>query len=111
MRHGEKGRTTQDEDFRLAEMATKVDAARLLCWRAAELRDQKRDHVREASMAKLFATQSCNEIARAAVELVGPTAIAGGHVVERLFRDARITELYEGTTEVQKLVIARTYLR
>jgi len=111
VRHGEKGRTTQDEDFRLAEMATKVDAARLLCWRAAELRDQKRDHVREASMAKLFATQSCNEIARAAVELVGPAAISGGHVVERLFRDARITELYEGTTEVQKLVIARTYLR
>lgn len=111
VRNGDKGRTTQDEDFRLAEMATKVEAARLLCWRAASMRDAKLDHVREASMAKLFASQSCNEIARAAVELVGPAAMSGGHVIERLFRDARITELYEGTTEVQKLVIARTFLR
>ncbi len=111
IRNGEKGRTTQDEDFRLAEMATKVEASRLLCWRAASMRDAKQDHVREASMAKLFASQSCNEIARAAVELVGPAAMSGGHVIERLFRDARITELYEGTTEVQKLVIARTFLR
>jgi alkylation response protein AidB-like acyl-CoA dehydrogenase len=110
MRDGKPVRTSQDEDFRVAEMAVKVDAARLLTHRAARLRDAGADHVREASMAKLFASQAANEIARAAVELLGPAGWIAGGEVERLFRDARITEIYEGTTEVQKLVIARTYL-
>ncbi len=109
-RDGKPVRTGQDEDFRVAEMAVKVDAARLLTHRAARLRDAGADHVREASMAKLFASQAANEIARAAVELLGPAGWIAGGEVERFFRDARITEIYEGTTEVQKLVIARTYL-
>jgi butyryl-CoA dehydrogenase len=107
---GGRYRTTQDEEFRVAEMATKIDAARLLVRRAATLRDAGEDHVREASMAKLFASQACNEIARAAVEVAGAAGWTAGSDVERLFRDARITEIYEGTTEVQKLVIARSVL-
>lgn len=107
---GGPARTTQEEDFRVAEAATKIEAARLLVRRAAALRDAGADHVREASMAKLFASQACNEIARSAVELLGPAGWTSDTVVERLFRDARITEIYEGTTEVQKLVIARTLL-
>ena len=100
-----------DEEFRIAEMTTKIDAARLLCWRAAILRDRGVEHIREASMAKLFASQTANEVARAAVELLGPSGFDGSTAAERLLRDARITELYEGTTEIQKLVIARTLLK
>lgn len=102
---------TQIQEFRLAEMATKVEAARLLCWRAALLRDRGAEHIREASMAKLFASQTSNEVTRSAVELLGNAAFTGAFSAERLMRDARITELYEGTTEVQKLVIARTLLK
>jgi alkylation response protein AidB-like acyl-CoA dehydrogenase len=102
---------TQMDEFRIAEMATKIEAARLLCWRAALLRDRGADHVREACMAKLFASQAANETCRAAVELLGAPAFGGEFAAERFFRDARITELYEGTTEVQKLVIARALLK
>ncbi len=110
-RDGVAVRTTQDEDFRVAEMATKVTAARHLVRHAAQLRDRNQEHVREASMAKLFASQAANEMARMAVELLGPEGYRDDLPIARLFRDARITEIYEGTTEVQKLVIARTYLR
>jgi butyryl-CoA dehydrogenase len=102
---------TQVEEFRIAEMATKIDASRLLGLRAAMLRDRGDEHIREASMAKLFASQTANEVTRSAVELLGAAAYAGGFEAERFLRDARITELYEGTTEVQKLVIARTLLK
>jgi butyryl-CoA dehydrogenase len=102
---------TQVEEFRVAEMATKIDAARLLCWRAAILRDRGAEHIREASMAKLLSSQTANEVARAAVELLGAAGFDGTTAAERLLRDARITELYEGTTEIQKLVIARTLLK
>ena len=98
--------STQDVDFKLAEMATKVEASRLLVWRAAQLRDLGVDHQREASMAKLFASRSCNEVCRDAVALMGPAGQAGD--AERFLRDARVTEIYEGTTEIQKLVVART---
>jgi butyryl-CoA dehydrogenase len=102
---------TQVEEFRLAEMATKVDAARLLTWRAAAMRDRGVEHIREASMAKLASSMTANEVTRAAVELIGPAAFSGISAAERLLRDARITELYEGTTEIQKLVISRTLLK
>jgi alkylation response protein AidB-like acyl-CoA dehydrogenase len=102
---------TQVEEFRVAEMATKIDASRLLCWRAAQLRDRGAEHIREASMAKLLASTAANEVTRSSVELLGGAAWAGAFEAERLLRDARITELYEGTTEVQKLVIARTLLK
>jgi butyryl-CoA dehydrogenase len=96
--------------FRVAEIAADLDAARLLCWRAAWLRDEGREHIAEASMAKLFATQASNEACRRAVELLGEAGYGSDHVVERLMRDCRVTELYEGTTEVQKLVISRQLL-
>lgn len=102
---------TQIEEFRVAEMATKIDAARLLCWRAAILRDRGVDHIREASMAKLSASVASNEVTRTAVEALGGDGFGAGMSAERFLRDARITELYEGTTEVQKLVIARTLLK
>lgn len=98
--------STQDVDFKLSDMATRIEAARLLVWRAASMRDADVDHVREASMAKLFASRSCNEVCRDAVALMGPAGQAGD--AERFLRDARVTEIYEGTTEIQKLVIART---
>jgi butyryl-CoA dehydrogenase len=108
-RGGKPVRASQDEEFRIAEAATRIEAARLLTHRAARLRDSGVAHVREASMAKLFASQAANETARAAAEVLGPGAWLSGEV-ERFFRDARIAEIYEGTTEVQKLVIARTLL-
>lgn len=99
---------TQDQEFRLSVMATHIDAARLLTHRAARLRDEGRDHMREASMAKLMASKTANEVCREGVDLLGQygwQAVAG---VERFLRDARVTEIYEGTTEIQKLVIARS---
>ncbi|MCA9319097.1 MAG: acyl-CoA dehydrogenase family protein, partial [Planctomycetes bacterium] len=93
--------------FRLSEIATEIDAARLLSWRAAILRDQKRNHIREASMAKLFATQAANRACRAVVGLLGEAGYDDQSVAARLMRDVRVTELYEGTTEVQKLVIGK----
>jgi butyryl-CoA dehydrogenase len=98
---------TQDQDFAIASMAARVEAARLLVWRAARMRDAAVEHIREASMAKLFASEVANDAVRTAMEILGPPAYEAGGVAERLFRDARITEIYEGTTEVQKLVIAR----
>ncbi|MAG59013.1 MAG: acyl-CoA dehydrogenase [Planctomycetes bacterium] len=99
--------STQDVDFAISDIATRIEAARFLVWRAAQLRDRDEDHVREASMAKLFASQTANEVCRQAVELLGARGWrAEGHV-ERFLRDARVTEIYEGTTEIQKLVIVR----
>jgi len=96
---------TQDVDFRFAEMATHVEASRLLCWRAAQLRDLGRDHVREASVAKFYASRASNHVCRSAVAILGPAGQTGD--AERLLRDARVTEIYEGTTEIQKLVVSR----
>jgi butyryl-CoA dehydrogenase len=96
---------------KIAEMASRVDAARLLTLRAAWLRDRGRPHAREASMAKLEASRAADWCAREAVQVHGGAGYTKEFPVERLFRDARVTEIYEGTTEIQKLVIARSYLR
>jgi alkylation response protein AidB-like acyl-CoA dehydrogenase len=98
---------TQDVDFRLSEMATAIEASRLLVYRAAFLKDHDLPHMREASMAKLMASKTANEVCRQAVAMLGARGFSGSYAVERMFRDARITEIYEGTTEIQKLVIAR----
>ena len=100
----------QMSHFPLAEMATRIDAARLLIERAARLRDAGEPHTREAAMAKLFASQAADDITREAVALVGRAGLSGRGKLERLLRDARITELYEGTSEIQKLVISRQIL-
>jgi alkylation response protein AidB-like acyl-CoA dehydrogenase len=97
--------------WKLAEMKLRIDASRLLIYRAARLKDAGKPHGLEAAEAKLFASQSANWCATQAVQVHGGAGYCADFPVERYFRDARITEIYEGTTEVQKLVIARHLLR
>ncbi|CAN5134021.1 acyl-CoA dehydrogenase family protein [soil metagenome] len=97
--------------FKLAEMATKIDAARLMIWQAASLKDEKKDFVKAASMAKLFASQIAQEVTTEAVQIHGGYGYVKEYHVERLMRDAKITQIYEGTTEIQKMVISRELLR
>jgi len=97
--------------FKLAEMATKIDAARLLVHQAAWLKDQKKDFVKAAAMAKLYASQIAQEVTTEAVQIHGGYGYVKEFHVERLMRDAKITQIYEGTTEIQKMVISRELLR
>jgi len=97
--------------FKIAEMATRIDSSRLLILRAAWLKDRGEPHTVEASMAKLEASRSANWCARQAVQVHGGAGYMTDFPVERYFRDARITEIYEGTTEIQKVVVARHFLR
>lgn len=97
--------------FKLAEMATKIDAARLLVHQAAYLKDAKKDFVKAAAMAKLFASQIAQEVTTEAVQIHGGYGYVKEYHVERLMRDAKITQIYEGTTEIQKMVISRELLK
>src|ERR1043165_5557876 len=97
--------------FKLADMATKINAARLLIWQAAFLKDQKKDFVKAAAMAKLFASQIAQEVTTEAVQIHGGYGYVKEFYVEGLIRDAKITQIYEGTTEIQKLVISRELIR
>jgi alkylation response protein AidB-like acyl-CoA dehydrogenase len=97
--------------FKLADMATKIDAARLLVWQAAYLKDQNKNFVKAAAQAKLFASQIAQEVTTEAVQVHGGYGYVKEYHVERLMRDAKITQIYEGTTEIQKLVISRELLR
>ena len=97
--------------FKLADMATKIDAARLLVWQAAYLKDQKKDFVKAAAMAKLYASHIVQEVTTEAVQIHGGYGYVKEFHVERLMRDAKITQIYEGTTEIQKMVISRELLR
>ncbi len=97
--------------FKLADMATKIDGARLLIWKAAYLKDQKKDFVKAAAMAKLFASQIAQEVTTEAVQIHGGYGYVKEFHVERMMRDAKITQIYEGTTEIQKMVISRELLR
>jgi alkylation response protein AidB-like acyl-CoA dehydrogenase len=97
--------------WKVADMATELEAARLLTHRAAWMRDRNVACTREASMAKLFASRACNRAADDAVQIHGGAGYTKDFPVERYFRDARITEIYEGVTDIQRLVIARGYLR
>jgi butyryl-CoA dehydrogenase len=95
----------------LADMAVEVDAARLLVYRAAWLRDRDRPHVKEASLAKWHASEAATRCANWAIQVHGGYGYLTEFTVERLWRDARITEIYEGTTEVQKMVVAAQVLK
>jgi len=96
----------------VAEMATELEAARLLVASAAHARDTKKGRVtREAAMAKLYATEAAQRIIDKAVQLHGGSGVLLGSVVEALYRDIRPLRIYEGTTEIQKLVIARALLQ
>jgi alkylation response protein AidB-like acyl-CoA dehydrogenase len=97
--------------FKLAEMATKIDAARLLVHKAAYLKDYKKDFVKAAATAKLFASQIAQEVTTEAVQIHGGYGYVKEYHVERLMRDAKITQIYEGTSEIQKLVISRELIK
>jgi butyryl-CoA dehydrogenase len=104
-----KGRpvATQPEQWTLADLAADLDAYRFLTWRAAILRDQGVRCSAEAAMAKLCASRLSNRATRATVSLLGHAGVDASNAAERLVRDARITEIYEGATDIQRLVIAR----
>jgi alkylation response protein AidB-like acyl-CoA dehydrogenase len=97
--------------FKLADMATKIEAARLLCLQAAVLKDQGKDFVKEAAMAKLYGSQTAMEVTVEAVQIHGGYGYVKEFHVERLMRDAKITQIYEGTSEIQKIVISRELLK
>ena len=98
----------QATKFKLADMATQIDAARLLTRRAAALKDKgRRTFTREAAMAKLYASEMANRVVDAAVQIHGGYGYSREYLVERFYRDARVTTIYEGTSEIQRLVIAR----
>ena len=101
----------QATQWKLADMATDLEAARLLAYRAAWLRDRQKRCSLETSMAKLFASEACVRAAKEGVQIHGGYGYINEYTVERLFRDAKITEIYEGTSEIQRLVIAKEILR
>ena len=96
---------------KLADMATGIDAAALLTYRAAWTRDRNEKVTREAAMAKMFATETAQRVVDEAVQLCGGLGVMRGHPAERLYREVRALRIYEGATEVQKIVIAREMLR
>jgi alkylation response protein AidB-like acyl-CoA dehydrogenase len=108
---GKKLSEHQGIQFKLSEMATKIETARLLVHRAAWLKDQKQDFIKAAAMAKLFASDIAQEVTTEAVQIHGGYGYVKEYHVERLMRDAKITQIYEGTTEIQKLVISRELLK
>ncbi|MBI5017769.1 MAG: acyl-CoA dehydrogenase [Deltaproteobacteria bacterium] len=98
--------------WKLADMATEIDAARLLVWRAAWMKDMGfKNYGKESAMAKLFASDVAMKATREAIQVFGGYGYIDEYPVERFYRDAKITEIYEGTSEVQKIVISRAVLQ
>ncbi|MFD0766633.1 acyl-CoA dehydrogenase [Mucilaginibacter lutimaris] len=97
--------------FKLADMATEIEAARLLCYRAAWLKDNGLPYAQAASMAKLFASETAMRTTVEAVQIHGGYGFVKEYHVERLMRDAKITQIYEGTSEIQRIVISREVLK
>ena len=93
--------------FRLAECATKIEAARQLIWHAASLRDAGRPCLKEAAMAKLFASEMAEEVCSAAIQTLGGYGYVSDFPVERIYRDVRVCQIYEGTSDIQKMIIQR----
>ena len=94
----------------IADMATELDAARLLTWKAAAARDLQQDCAFEASMAKLAAAEAGHKAADKAMQILASAGYRRGSIVERLFRDVRATEIYQGTSEAQRMIIAAQVL-
>ena len=103
--------TLQAIQWMIADMATEIDAAQLLTYRAASCVDNGRPYSTEGAMAKLFASETATRVAGRAIQIHGGYGYMESYPVERNWRDAKITEIYEGTSEVQRMVIARSYLR
>ncbi len=97
--------------FKLADMATEIEAARLLCFNAALAKDEGRDYTKEAAMAKMYASDVAMKHTVEAVQIHGGYGYVREYHVERLMRDAKITQIYEGTNEIQRLVIGRSVLK
>ena len=93
--------------FRLAEMATQIEAARQLVWHAAALKDAGEPALKQASMAKLFASEMAERVCSAALQTLGGYGYLSDFPLERIYRDVRVTQIYEGTSDIQKLVISR----
>ena len=94
----------------IADMATQVDAARMLVYRAAWLRDRKEPVTKAAAQAKLFAAEAAGKVTDLAVQIHGGYGYSKAYAVERYYRDARVTRIYEGTSEVHRIVVAREAL-
>lgn len=101
----------QAVQFKLADMALALESARLLTWRAAMLKDNKKPFTKEAAMAKLAASEAATAISHQAIQILGGMGYVSEMPAERHYRDARITEIYEGTSEIQRLVIAGQLLK
>jgi alkylation response protein AidB-like acyl-CoA dehydrogenase len=97
--------------FKIADMSTKIDAARLLILRAARVKDAGENYIKEAAMAKLYASTIAMEVANEAIQIHGGYGYVREYLVERALRDAKITQIYEGTSEIQHIVIARQLLK
>ncbi|MDX1383350.1 MAG: acyl-CoA dehydrogenase [Thermoanaerobaculia bacterium] len=100
----------QGVQFQLAEAATKLEAARLMVYNAARLREAGRPFVKEAAMAKLFATVTAEQVASQAVDLFGGNGVVKDYPVEKFYRDARVVQIYEGTSNMQRQTIAKLLL-
>ena len=101
----------QGIQFKLAEMATKVETAQLITLKAAQLKDANEDYAQASAMAKLYASEVAMSVSTDAVQIHGGYGYVKEFHVERLMRDAKITEIYEGTSEIQKIIIARNLLK
>lgn len=101
----------QGVQFKLADMAAKIEASRLLMWRAARMKDNGQNITKEAAMAKLVASETATYCAHQAIQVLGGMGFVSDMPAERHYRDARITEIYEGTSEIQRLVIAGQLLK
>ncbi len=97
--------------FMLSDMATELDAARLLTWRAAVMKDAKERHSMQSAEAKLYASEMATRAAHKAIQIHGGYGYSAEYPVERHYRDARITEIYEGTSEIQRIIIAASLLK
>ncbi len=97
--------------FKIADMALRIESARLLTWRAAMLKDQGAKYTKEAAMAKLSASETSTFVAHQAIQIFGGNGYVTEYPVERHYRDARITEIYEGTSEIQRVVIGANVLK
>jgi butyryl-CoA dehydrogenase len=101
----------QNTQFVIADMALQIEAAELLLYRAAVAKDTQKNFSKEAAMAKLFGSETAMKVTTQAIQVLGGYGYIKDYPLERMFRDAKITEIYEGTSEVQRMVIASSVLR
>jgi hypothetical protein len=97
----------QAVQFRLAEMATRIESARQMTWHAASLKDAGRPCMKEAAMAKLLASEMAERVCSDAIQVLGGYGVVRDFPLERIYRDVRVCQIYEGTSDIQKLIIAR----